>query len=64
MTKKNENYRLTPYGLLSTVVEAKTAQRCINAIELHLRRHYGPCGALVVDTERGCMSFERLERKE
>lgn len=59
----DEKYVLTPLGLLTSIgVEEREAKRILDAVELHLRRHYGAPSAIVFDGEG--FTFARLEATE
>ena len=54
----DEQYALTPFGLLSIDIGEWHARRAVDAIELYLRRHYGAPSAIVWDGEQ--LVFSRL----
>ena len=56
----NEVFRATPLGILTCVLSESDALKAWNALELHIRRFYGPVGGIVVDGETVC--FTKLER--
>ena len=53
-------YTITPFGLLSIDIGEWQARRAVDAIEAHLRRHYGTPRAVVWDGER--LPFSRLAK--
>ena len=55
-----EVYRPTPLGILTTVLPEREARIAWDALELHIRRFYGPVGGTVVDG--GKATFTKLER--
>lgn len=44
-----ETYRATPLGVLMTVLPEEAARAAIDALELHMRRHYGETPGIVLD---------------
>lgn len=55
---KHEKYSATPLGVLLTVLDEKSATIAIDALELHMRRFYGPTPGIVID--KGVMFFASL----
>lgn len=58
----DESYVPTPLGIAVTVVPESFARAVIDAIALHMRRHYGATPGIVL--EDGQLRFVRLERQE
>jgi len=44
-----EIYVASPLGVLTTVLGVEEARRAIDALELHMRRHYGETPGIVLD---------------
>lgn len=42
-------YVATPLGILTTILGDKEAKQAIDALELHMRRFYGPTPGIVLD---------------
>lgn len=59
---ENEVYRATPLGVLVSVLPEADARRAWDALELHIRRHYGPVGGIVVHGDAA--GFTKLEANE
>ena len=60
---KNEIYRLTVKGLIHTVTkDDRLTGEIIDALELHMRRHYSKDGApgIVLDPDTNILSFVTL----
>ncbi len=58
----NEIYITTPLGIAVAVAPESFARAVIDAIALHMMRHYGPTPGIVL--EDGQLRFVRLERRE
>jgi hypothetical protein len=57
----NGTYHATPLLIIGMAIGEDQAQRAIDALELHMRRHYGPMPGIVLD---GQLKFVRLEKQE
>lgn len=66
MTKKTakEAYTLTPFGLLSTVINEGSAQCAADALTLYMLRHARPGAAMGIVVEYGHMQFVHLAKVE
>lgn len=58
---ENETYVVTPLGVLAAVLNPEDARRAIDALELHMRRHYGATPGIVVDGD--AMLFAALHKE-
>ena len=63
-TDDDEVYTVTPYGLLGTVIDDKSAARAIDALVLYMMRFAKPGHVMGIVAEGGYLNFVQVMKGE